>query len=445
MVDVLNSIRNGKAYILWGVVIVGWVCTGLRTEAARAAVDLQDEMVRNQVMSLDPKIYGVRDGGYVVAGQITIESSDPNRPAVIDCNAAGRAFHVRAGASLTLKNVVIRNGRADKGGAIFCDGGTLILQGCYFVGNRAARAGAGIEGMVGGGSLLIYRGGKAEITDCVFAGSRSDYWGGAVYSVAAETVTIRRSTFLGCSSVMGGAIAAYGGTEIAMDRCSFSGNQAHRYGGTVYLASVKESTISNSTFIENSAASGAGLYCRGQDDLVEAPSISVINCTFTSNMARDTGGAVYNEGAKLKVLNSILWGNTAENRAHAIAQFGGTLELSYSNIEMANEGIVSLIPFTDKGGLIQKDPGFIAARTAILGAGSSCIDKGFRFPEHEDLLEGRIFDGNRDGVAEVDIGAHEYTDGTGSNAAVPFVVFPQVIQLTAKDQAAEPHGSCQAE
>ena len=105
---------------------------------------------------------------------------------------------------------------------------------------------------------------------------------------------------------IGGAIVNWRGTVTISDS-SFSDNLAER-GGAIYNweESGKRVSITNSTFSRNSADKGGAIYNYER-------TLSIINSTFSDNLAEYLGGAIHNRHAgNLRIINSIIAGGSKD-------------------------------------------------------------------------------------------------------------------------------------
>jgi hypothetical protein len=120
----------------------------------------------------------------ITNGNLTIISAGQN--VTIDATGLGdRAFQIFLGASLTLKNLVIKGGTAPTGYGLFANGeaggaiynsGTLVLEKCVIT-NNASGGGSYVEGngggTGGGEGGGIYNNGTLSASDCVISGNVS--------------------------------------------------------------------------------------------------------------------------------------------------------------------------------------------------------------------------------------------------------------------------------
>ena len=179
-------------------------------------------------------------------------------------------------------------------------------------------------------------------------------------------------------------------------------------------------TVSDCTFQHNLAGAG-GAIANGVSDVL------VTNCIFTANGAAGQGGGISNVWSDLVATHCTFSGNTAEISAGAIMSMGVGSTTTVTNCilwsdvggELDTGFATLLVTYSDiQGGWdgegnIDADPLFTgAAGDFHLAPGSPCIDAGTNDPPGGlpvTDIEGnpRPVDGNGDGVAVADMGAHE--------------------------------------
>lgn len=236
-------------------------------------------------------------------------------------------------------------------------------------------------------NVLIVRGDgggtfNGTLNNCIISSNTSGAGGGSSYGV------LNNCTISGNLAGSGGG--SYAGT---LNNCIFSNNTATVDGGGSFNA-----TVNNGIFYGNSATRNGGGSHGG----------TLKNCTISGNTAISSGG-----GSFSAILNNcIVWGNTASSGSN-----DDQSTFLYSCTTPAPSGGYDL------GGNISLDPQFVnpASRNYRLQATSPCVDKGFNgYSPNMPDLDGniRIYDGNSDGTATVDIGAFEY--GAGNSSALSF-------------------------
>jgi len=119
----------------------------------------------------------------------------------------------------------------------------------------------------------------------------SDGTGGAVFVDLGGTATISHSQFSNnLAGFGGGAVSSQNGnSSFSIDTSTFTSNSGTSGGGAVYPNGTSAS-ISNSTFINNSANVGGALHSN-------ATTVTVTNSTFVGNAAVTLNGNPGNDGA----------------------------------------------------------------------------------------------------------------------------------------------------
>ncbi|HEX7314493.1 MAG TPA: Ig-like domain-containing protein [Pyrinomonadaceae bacterium] len=112
----------------------------------------------------------------------------------IDAADLDRVFHVHPGATLTLRNIHITNGRYPSGGAILVEGGTLNLENCT-VSNSFSFMGDG-------GGIAVTSGGTLNMSNSTVTGNVAEHHAGAIV-IDSGTANITNSTIAGNSSQTG--------------------------------------------------------------------------------------------------------------------------------------------------------------------------------------------------------------------------------------------------
>lgn len=270
-------------------------------------------------------------GGYPVSGppvrdivaNPTILSGDIGVPN----DSLDNCYHVvmRVGfpTNPILDGFTIRDGNANGTGSILVGGETILRENGGGVLNTNSNADANSNQ-------------EFDIINCTFINNTATN-GGAIFNSGffMTNCFLLDCNFFDNSAISGGAIYNGGFAQCAVkgDRCQFINNTATANGGALSNGDngdLGHFTISNSTFIENNANNGGGVYNGAAN-----PSISALNnCSFIGNAAND-GSTVYTTGnvfpAELNILNSIIWGNTVTNGD--LVNNGGTLNVSYSIVE----------------------------------------------------------------------------------------------------------------
>lgn len=309
----------------------------------------------------------VADGVYTGPGNkdldfggksITVRSENGPAQCVIDCEGDGRGFefHNRETSAAVVEGFTITHGDAPGGGGgMNCAASSPTIINCVLINNFR-------------GGLANY-GSNPALINCSFLGNVD---GNAVYNEISNPVLVN---------------------------CEFSGNSYGSWGAGVYNDYNSHATL--------------------------------INCTFTQNHAIGLYGE---DGSSSTIVNCIFWGNwDSESKSEQTQLTGGTLAVSHSCIQgldtLAGHGNIGERPwFVDVDG--PDDIPGTADDDLRQWPGSPCIDAGTNGalpPDTADLdrdgnttepipfdrhgLTRRIKDGDRDGLAVVDMGAYEFPTG----------------------------------
>lgn len=322
-------------------------------------------VIENQVT-----LYGGFSGVEVEAGQ---RDWQKNKTVVDGQGVIDHCFYIERGPSwsqgVVIDGFTITGGNADggsdddNGGGIYVDQHRkTVIRNCTFTGNTAA---GGTYG--GGGAVFIYAVDSPVISNCTFLGNMASGPGSH-----------------------GGAIHVYS-ANLKIYGSLFAGNTAGAYGGALFI---------------NGSGSG------GQ--------VSVTSSTFSANSARE-GGAIYNaNGADPVIVNSIFWGDSADELAGGNEiQYDTAVTGSVNYCAVDGGGTPGTSWFQNGTGNITADPLFVDATGGDfhLLASSPCIDAG-----DETVIEPNTFDIDGDPRiigSRVDLGVDEsyrawYVDAAAS-------------------------------
>jgi len=282
---------------------------------------------------------------------------------------------------MILDNVIAENTAVMQwGGGIYCGYGSCpIIEGNTIVENTSERGG----GIIGLGASLT-------VVNNTIAGNAADIDAGGVYSYGG-TAVVEGNTITDNTGTWGGGVCCWnpyppGPVEIVAN--TIAGNTA-TYGGGILCVGhffYPPATIAENTIVDNRAEEdGGGLLGWSSDLIVERN-------TFTDNTAAWGGGISCRQGSFLMVLNSILWGDSADVDPEIHVESGGAISVDYSDIEGGWQGT----------GNIDADPCWVSPTYGDyrLLWGSPCIDAGR--PDSMDL--------DPDGTWR-DMGAHFFDQG----------------------------------
>ncbi len=307
-------------------------------------------------------------GDLDILDDLTITGTDVSST-IIEGNDLDRVFHVVSG-SLTLSNATIQSGDA-------------------------------AVGVSNGGGLLVAGSASAVINDVLFTGNNART-GGAISNdgtLSLENVTLDNNTAV----ISGGGMTSGGGTtanKVTISNNIVSGNS----GGGIDVSGTFTGT--NVTISGNSSSlKGGGIFTTG--------TVTLQNSTITNNTSPTASGfMVEDPGSIGNIGNTIVAGNnTGADVAGDFNSLGnnliGTMEVATTGLtdtvynDQVGSGNTLLDALSNNGG---------PTKTHALQSGSTAIDAGDNLsaPATDQRGLARIFDGNGDLTATVDIGAFEY-------------------------------------
>ena len=169
------------------------------------------------------------------------------------------------------------------------DGGALTMR------NLTLTEGSGSKG----GAILLQNGGAAAVENVTFL-MNTAFFGGAIATESVnDRLSVSNSSFLlNSAKIYGGAIMTEGGS-VSISGSAFVDNWAQQYGGAIASASGR-TAIANSTLSRNKAQKGGGIY-------VEGGETTLTHLTLMNNMAeRIVGAGIYREAGAVHLRNSII-------------------------------------------------------------------------------------------------------------------------------------------
>ncbi len=170
----------------------------------------------------------------------------------------------------------------DGGGALFNNGGTMRLFGVQASGNSAT-------GTAGSGGAILNLRGTLRMSGGEVTGNRANRAGGGIED--ANGIVQMDSVLVAGNSI---AVAAPG-----------NGGGLHSGGGTV--------TVTNSSFLDNSAVEGGGLWSSGILSIVstDGGDMFVMNNVGTGDAATNGGGGVFQQAGTLTMIGVMVEDNAA--------------------------------------------------------------------------------------------------------------------------------------
>jgi uncharacterized repeat protein (TIGR01451 family) len=281
---------------------------------------------------------------------------------------SSRVISVTAGVQLTLNGLTVRNGSgvaegsgifnagaltvidstiadntADFGGGLYnAAGATAILTDTLVTENRVTNFGAGIYNagqLVGKGVTLaanvadeivgvgggIHNVGSLSLTDATLTANRGVY-GAGINNENGGKMHLLRVVAKGNIGLLGGALSNYAPGSVAVDESAFTSNIAPNAGGGIYNTGAL--VITNTTFSGNQSAGGFGA---GIDNDAASAFASLTNVSVISNTAVGAGvasGLRASTGSRVEITNTIVAFNHGDNcfaDGGAVVSFGNNL------------------------------------------------------------------------------------------------------------------------
>ncbi|MGA1865102.1 MAG: right-handed parallel beta-helix repeat-containing protein, partial [bacterium] len=349
---------------------------------------------------------------------ITVRSKDPDdssivNQTIIDGSQSSSVVTFNHGemSNSILNGLTIRNGKAIRGGGIFCESSSPSIIKCTIKDNRD---------VTNGGGICCYDNSLPIIEDCLLSNNNARDYGGGIFCDINSSSKIISCEITGNSASSGGGIASFTKSSPIIEKCFIENNSCSSYGAGIYCSNASPSIKGSFISINKSSSNGGGIYCVSlsspycENTIISANSakfsaggiyclnstISLTNCTVSANSASTSGGIFSPDGSSISIKNSIIWNNSPDEMS------GCNPVASYSDIK-TEEGTV----FPGAGN-INKDPLFLypEKENYYLQPNSPCIDTGTNegSPERDIANKTRPQDGNDDGISLCDMGAYEF-------------------------------------
>ncbi|MFY1677100.1 hypothetical protein [Streptomyces sp. WMMC905] len=225
-------------------------------------------------------------------------------------------------------------------------GGDLKLRHLTVSGGKTA---SDLSGVPGGGGAYVAPGGLLDVDHVTFEGNRGrgNSYGGAIYS---DGIThVRNSTFRDNSANRGAGVYN-GASKLEITASKFTGNTSRTWGTIATFNGA--TTIAKSLFKNNTADLGPAVTSAlgGTTDIDKS--------AFLNHRATSTGGAVYVQDTDLQLRRSTVAGNSA-----LVA--GGVW--APRNAVIADSKIKNNVATTGEAGGIHARPNLALQRTEVTG------------------------------------------------------------------------------
>lgn len=366
---VLTAVDIGHDTIIDGFTVTGGnaneypVNSGGALYNERSHLTLRNlTIVSNTAIYMGGAIFNVRSSPTIIGTHIRANYAGQDGGAIANLTQSGPYISH----STIEENVAVRNG-----GGVFADGGHLVIA------DSTLRSNSALEN---GGSIFA-KYGETTLHGVTLSGSSARRNGGAIY-VVDNPITVVASRLLH----------------------NLSGDRDGGYGGALY-GERSQTHLTSTIVLGNSACGSYALHLGGGQHFIQNVTV-VYN---TQNHWSCVSSAVYAD-AHVTVVNSILWQNF--HSQIGIAN-GEPYTVSHSLVQGGFSG----------EGNIDIDPIFVNGSDLRLQVNSPAIDAGSNEMCAESDIAGlvRPWDGDFDGTATCDMGAHEFGAASAPSTATPTV------------------------
>ncbi|MGP1603146.1 MAG: right-handed parallel beta-helix repeat-containing protein [Treponema sp.] len=298
--------ENTTLYAKWSSVAVF-----IKSTDADAWKKLKEEAAKTSgvsVIVIEGEIKATTDSGnsgeITIGRNLTIQGKTGATTDKLDANGdvlghsnSHRIFKVTGGKTLTLKNLTLKGGRAEKsdsssplnasGGGILLESGTLSLS-HVTVSECKAITTAGNKGQGGG---IYVKSGMLTLGNSTLSANEASKSGGAIYADTGTTVKLDICTIENCKASDGGAIYNDMGSLTIKGASKIKDNEATNNGGAFLIKGGSPNGslhMENNCIVEqNKAKKGGGIY------ITDSGTAKILFCRVSQNEAQDGGGSVY--------------------------------------------------------------------------------------------------------------------------------------------------------
>jgi predicted outer membrane repeat protein len=314
--------------------------------------------------------------------------------------------HLTSNTQSILDGITVTNSNStdEYGGGIYVrSAGTFVLRNCIIENNFAYRGGGG-----------LYLTGSAIIENNIFRNNQA-FEGGAIYLENSDATLTdneisnnKADNFpdVGSSSLTGGGIYIGSYASPTIKNNLIKNNSSKGKGGGVTITSNYHTVFESNIVTENTALNGGGVF-------LDSSPTYFFNNVFSKNSATENGGAIYtdygiypkfinntivlntagitgsglfiNEGSNAEFINCILFSNTSQGRTQATINVNGPgwqPKFKYCNIEGGVKGIGATYTFPTQN-IIDTLPAFVNISEANfnISTSSRMIDAGTLDPD----------------------------------------------------------------
>ena len=383
----------------------------------------------------------VGNGGgiFTSSGDVSLSSSTVSDN--ISVGGRGGGIITFSGTVSLLDSSVSGNSSDRSGGGIVTGSGSVTLTNSTVSGNSSSGTGGGIDtetadvalinstlsnnsssGSSGGG---IYNSqGDVSLINSSVIGNTSNSLGGGIF---ADNVVLTGSTVSGNSSVGGGGGIINSSGGVTLISSTVSSNTSGTFGGGISSAGGSISLLNSTVSGNQSGTDGGGINAINS-------SVALINSTVTGNSTSGSGGGINMfdvfSAPPITIENSIVAGNfqdrTTSNAGtpnDLIPDPDSVLTINHSLIGVTDGHTITggnnftgtaaapldpmLGPLSDNGGPVLSHALLSGSPAIDAGDNALAVDANGIALATDQIGQPRLFDGNDDGTATVDIGAFE--------------------------------------
>ncbi len=263
-----------------------------------------------------------------------------------------RIFNITAG-PVNLNNLVITNGRADDGGAIYVANASVTITGCEIT-NSTANGASG-----SGGGIFNSVGGSLNIIDTEISGNVANRAGGGIEDNAGAglNITLNNVILLNNNTGVAPAIGAPGNGgglhitgpgSVAITGGMVNGNRASLEGGGLWNGTGTMTIIG--TQIDGNTAFGSAANDGGGGIFNNGGTVDIDSANITDNIASGilgSGGGLFSLAGMVTINHSMFSGNNAIRAGGAIEILDG--DLMFSNSQMVGNDVNGLAGTANPG------------------------------------------------------------------------------------------------
>lgn len=301
----------------------------------------------------------------MITSDVTVDGSATSGLA-LDGRRLGRIADVGPGGALSLRALTLRNGVAERGGAVqVAPGASLAASMVRFRSNEAT---GGVAAVDGGGAVWLGTDATAVFTGSVFlenTASGAAGSGGALFN-AGGTVTAT-STWFGFNTAnrAGGAIEAVAGATTLVD-VVFSDNDTGSNpgnGGGLHITGAGTATVTGGLVRRNTGVEGGGLWCSALCTMTVTNTTILNNVATGGSLATKGGGGLFNLGT-LTLVDAIVSDNAATSVDGTLGSGGGVLNVGGTLV--VTGGSIQRNRAARAGGGIESNVGSVTLTNAVL-------------------------------------------------------------------------------